>query len=208
MFDKFKRIIPKMFNKSKKVEVTNSSNVQSDKPEYIYRHLSNGDLYKNANIITKIWYLRGRFNWFDEFNAAFNSKNGEFDDMLDEIMCELSNLAFQQKDMNALIAIINNRNGVALYSEEMKAGNLNYDEHFHAFIPNEAHAYEKIWCLRYMYDCSIITGSKEVYSDAIKCLKKLRTELKGEESVAVQKILHDIKVAKSFSNHSSCESEF
>jgi len=194
MLEKFKRFIPQITIKfNKKEDVTKNSNgSNSNNSETNYQYLCNGPVYRNANIITKLWYLRGKFDWFDNISKQSKCTADTSVNLLNEIMKELENLAYSMVNMFDACAFLNIRNNVMSYYFQY-IGQLDKDtDYFHSQVEYKDSVYEQIWCLRYMFDCAYESNSKQIYQDVCNWLKTLLLSLKEDEAKAIKKILKDV----------------
>lgn len=198
MFDKFKRIIPKISEKLKsKEKPANSEQIKEEVlPCVVYKHLSNGPEYRNASIISKLWYLRTKLDWFDDIAMSNNITADSMCEMLDEIIEELGRLAYSRKDMNDTIALLNIQHQVIGYNMQYK-GELDHDEDFFDVqVDGNGSIYEQIWGLRYMFDCACVVDNNEIHADVIGWLKSLVVSVEGEDAEAIKKMLKQVKDEK------------
>jgi len=198
MFEKIKRIIPSLTKKIKKdkSEIKCKEDNVQDYPVAEYNHLSNAPEYRNATFITKIWYLRGKMDWFDNVLMSSNVTADSMSELLTEIMEELDRIAYSRKNMNDTCAFLNLKHNVLAYSMEYRGEIDNSVDHFHAEVDSGASIYEQIWCLRYMFDCACIADSKEICSDVCGWLKTILVTVDGRDAEAIKKILKQVKEEK------------
>ena len=198
MFKKIKRIIPNLTEKLKKnnIEDKHQEDVESDYPVVEFRHLSNGPEYRNANLILKVWYLRGKMDWFDNVLMSSSVTADSMSELLTEIMEELDRIAYSRKTMNDTCAFLNLKHNVLGYYMQYR-GELNHDtDYYDVPVDETSSIYEQIWCLRYMFDCACVADSKEIFSDVCGWLKSMLTSVDGKEAEAIKKLLKQVKEEK------------
>ena len=198
MLKKIKRLIPKFvleFRKKENISSTTDKNSES-KAVTNYQYLCNDPIYTDANVITKIWYLRGRFDWFDHVARQSKITADTSIELLNEIMMELDNIAYSMPNMYDACSFLNIKNNVMAYYLQYN-GELDKDtDYFHAQVEYQSPVYEQIWCLRYMFDCAYASNSKQIYQDVCNWLKTLQFSAEEDEAKAIKKILKDVQREK------------
>ena len=198
MFDKFKRIIPKISEKFRaKEKVEKIDQEETDiLPVTEFKYLSNDVAYRNATILEKLWYLRMKLDWFDDVLMSNNVTADSMSEMLCEIIEELDRLAYSRKNMQDVLGILNIKHDVLGYNMQYR-GELNHDaDYLHVQVDEKSSIYEQIWCLRYMFDCACVADSNEIHADVCGWLKSLLASVSGRDADAIKKFLKEVKDEK------------
>ncbi len=150
-FGSIKHLINKLIKK-KEVE-SDQRKKDTDKPtNYVY--LSNAVDYRYASVYKKIWYLRGRFDWFDNLTFTDEKVAEEMVDMLQEIVAELDNIAFSFfPEMDVVMSILNLKHDVLSYYIQY-VENINMDKDYVSIDwkdPNPT-SYELLWIYRAIFE--------------------------------------------------------
>ena len=201
--DKIKRIIPDLISKvkNKVFPAQSSTAVKDDKKRETtsYEYLPNDEVYKSKHVYEKIWYLRGRFDWFNsKANKNYIAADASVG-MLDEIVQELESLAFS--NLEHCLEIFNLRNNVYTYYERYTY-DANCEDVFDYDFPQDEYGkpktmptniFDEIWILRSLYDSAVEKGNNEGIKSAKLWLKSIIAKCEGEELIAMKNIYSSFK---------------
>ena len=207
MLDKLKRLIPKMFLKEEVQTETKAERKISEElkkkieaePPRVYKFLDDTESYHDANILTKLWYLRGRMDWFDDISYKSALTADSSIDMLEEVGNRLSELAFEQSDWDDIASLLGLSSKVKMYHKQYEFGSDDGLDYFEPTVEEDSNIYEQIWYVRYLYDVGCIADNPETLKSAVVWIKNILAEAKEEDKPALKRILKDVKSEKTCS---------
>lgn len=191
-FDKFRRLIPEKI--LKKIQKINQKYEPVKEYDIVgnFKYLDNTSRYFEANIYTKIWYLRGKFNWFIDLSKRNAMIADAHIEMLKEIESELLRLAYQQKDMDAFVAIFNLSSSVVAFYERYVNGVEITDNSKSSESEIDSSLIEDLWLMRELYDESKEQLNFDCMMDICKGVKVLAKRVKGPDELEDYNAVLDI----------------
>lgn len=201
--EKVKRIFPDLIEKVKQ-KVKKPSNVdvieeqEVPMPETNYKFLPNDGLYKSMHKFEKLWYLRGRFDYFHLLASKNSVAADKQVEMLSEICEELANLAFHQSNMDDVLAICNLKFNVEQYYKQFTLGMFLGRDCFNYSVEHcddlmQMNIYDEIWILRSMFDEAMETNSAIVVKNVKMWMKSLIAKCSGKNELAMKNIYERFK---------------
>jgi len=202
-FEKFKRIIPDLIDKVKNKfseENLEPSSTTNDEAKIVtrYKYLPNDQHFRNLHLYEKIWFLRGKFDYFHLTAGRSQSYADSSVEMLEEISEELETLACEQTTIEKFLWLYQLKFNVDHYYKQYVNDEFEGEDCFNYDFPDERNGdkmnvFDELWILRSLYDSAMESGNSEGIKSAKLWLKSIESSCFGEEVDAVKRIMARVK---------------